>query len=233
MNNGSDITIKTPDGDMGAYCAMPSAGTNPVVVVLQEIFGVNHFVRDVCDEMAAQGFIGLAPDLFWRIEPGIQITDKTDAEWKRAFDLFGKFDVDKGMQDVQSTINHARTLPNSNGKVGAIGFCLGGALAYLTACRTDADAAVGYYGVRIDQKLDEAKGLSTPLMLHIATADEFVPAEAQAKMHAGLDPLPTVKLYDYEGNDHAFARVGGAHYDADAAQLANERTADFLTTYLR
>ncbi len=233
MNKGQDINISTPDGDMAAYCAKPASGSGPVVVVLQEIFGINAIMRDVADDLAGKGYIGLVPDLFWRIEPGIQLTDKTEEDWKRAFDLFGKFDIDKGMEDIASTISHARAMAGSSGKVGAIGFCLGGALAYLTACRTDADASVGYYGVRIDQGLDEARGLTTPLMLHIATADEFVPPEAQAKIHAGLDPLPNARLYDYEGNDHAFARVDGEHYDAGAAKLANERTEDFLATYLR
>lgn len=233
MSTGQEITINTGNGDMAAYCAMPASGSGPVVVVIQEIFGVNGFIREVCDDMAAKGYIGVGPDLFWRIEPGIQLTDKSEEEWARARELMGLFDIPKGMADIQATITHARDMAGSTGKVGAVGYCLGGALAYLTACQTDAEAAIGYYGVRIDQNLDAAKDLTTPLMLHIPTEDGFVPPEAQAKMHEALDPMHNVKLYDYAGNDHAFARTGGMHYDAAAATLANERTADFLATYLR
>jgi len=222
-----DITITGPDGQFSAY----AAGSGPAIVVLQEIFGVNHVMRAICDDLADQGWLAICPDLFWRIEPGIQITDKTDAEWKQAFDLFGKFDVDAGLKDIAATVEYARRA--GTGKVGALGYCLGGQLAYLTACRTDADAVVGYYGVNIQTRLDEAAHISNPLMLHVAGKDEYVPAEAQAQIHAALDDHPHVTIHDYPDRDHAFARVGGAHYHAPDADLANTCTRAFFQTHLK
>lgn len=231
--SGKPTNITGPDGSFSGYLSRSDgAGPFPVIVVIQEIFGVNKVMRDLCDTLAGQGFIALCPDLFWRIEPGIDITDQTEAEWARAFELFNAFDVDKGMIDLQATISFARKLDGASGKVGAVGYCLGGQLAYLTAARTDIDASVGYYGVNLQNRLDEAGNISKPLMLHIAGQDEFVPADAQAAIHAGLDNNTRVTLHDYPERDHAFARVGGAHYDKSDAELANKRTLDFLKSNL-
>ncbi len=227
------ITINGPDGSFSGYLAKPAGdGPFPAIVVIQEIFGVNAVMRGICDGLAKQGYLALSPDLFWRIEPGIDITDQSEEEWAKAFELFNAFDVDKGMLDVQATIDTARKLPGANGKVGAVGYCLGGQLAYLTAARTDADAAVGFYGVNLQNRTDEANNITKPLMLHIAGKDEFVPADAQAAIHAGLDTHAQVTLHDYPERDHAFARVGGAHFDKGDADLANGRTLDFFKANL-
>ena len=230
--SGSDISIKTADGAMGGYLATPASGSGPGVVVIQEIFGVNKVMRDITDELAAQGYTALCPDLFWRIEPGIQITDQTEAEWQQAFGLYQKFDVDAGMGDIQATVDTLRSHEACSGKVGAVGYCLGGLLAYLTATRTDADAAVGFYGVGIEGKLDEASNISKPLMLHIAEEDGFCSKEAQAQIKAGLDGNAHVTIHSYAGMDHAFAREGGEHYDAAAAGQANQRTLDLFKASL-
>tara|TARA_R110002096_G_scaffold407859_2_gene606594 strand:+ start:2296 stop:2994 length:699 start_codon:yes stop_codon:yes gene_type:complete len=227
------ITINGPDGSFSGYLAKPEGdGPFPAIVVIQEIFGVNAVMRGICDDLAKQGYLALSPDLFWRIEPGVDITDQSEEEWAKAFELFNAFDVDKGMVDVQATIDAARKLPGANGKVGAVGYCLGGQLAYLTAARTDADAAVGFYGVNLQNLTGEASNISKPLMLHIAGKDEFVPADAQAAIHAGLDNHARVTLHDYPERDHAFARVGGAHFDQGDADLANGRTLDFFNANL-
>ncbi|HEY8698343.1 MAG TPA: dienelactone hydrolase family protein [Rhizomicrobium sp.] len=229
---GSDITISGPDGQFGGYLASPSAGSGPGIVVIQEIFGVNKVMRDVADSFAARGYFALCPDLFWRLEPGVQLTDKSDAEWQRAFGLMQKFDPDKGIADIQATIRHLRGLAGATGKVGAVGYCLGGLLAYLTAARTDADASVGYYGVNIDSKLDEANTIAKPLMLHIAEKDQYVKPEAQKKIVDALKTNPRVTIHLYPGMDHAFAREGGAHYDKACADLANGRTSTFFKQHL-
>ncbi|MEQ9146186.1 MAG: dienelactone hydrolase family protein [Parvibaculaceae bacterium] len=227
------ITIDGPDGSFTGYLARPEGdGPFPAIVVIQEIFGVNAVMRNICDWLAGEGYLALCPDLFWRIEPGIDITDQTEAEWARAFELFNAFDVDKGMTDVQATIDTARTLEGANGKVGAVGYCLGGQLAYLTATRTNADAAVGFYGVNLQNLTGEAPNITKPLMLHIAGKDEFVPAEAQAAVHAALDDNALVTIHDYPERDHAFARVGGAHYDKADADTANTRTLAFFKDHL-
>lgn len=229
---GQDIRIEGPDGSFSAYMATPGTTPAPAIVVLQEIFGVNTVMRELCDRLADAGFVAICPDLFWRIEPDIQITDKTEAEWARAFELYQAFDVETGMTDIAATLAHARKLAVSNGQAGSIGYCLGGFLAYLTACHTDADASVGYYGVGIQDRLDDAAKISAPLMLHIAGKDQFVPPEAQAAIHAGLDGHARATLHDYPENDHAFARPGGAHFDAESAGLADERTVSFLRAHL-
>lgn len=230
--SGTEINIPCSDGSMMGYLSMPPSGSGPGIVVMQEIFGVNQVMRDITDGFAAQGFIALCPDLFWRLEPGVNITDKSKAEWDKAFALFGKFDRDKGVQDAQATLNALRKIKGCTGKAGTAGFCLGGLLAYLTATRTDTDAAVGYYGVNIPDFIGEVPKITKPLMLHIAGKDGFVPPPAQKAMHAGLDGNKSCTLYDYPDQDHAFARMGGEHYDADAARLANERTIAFFKKHL-
>jgi len=228
----TDITINGPDGGFGGYLAKPSGGSGSGIVVIQEIFGVNKVMRDIADGLAARGYFALAPDLFWRLEPGVQLTDKSDAEWKRAFELMTKFDPDSGVKDIQASISHVRALDGCAGKVGAVGYCLGGLLAYLTAARTDVDASVGYYGVNLDQRLDEAQNIEKPLMLHIAEKDQYVKPEAQKKIADTLKGNPHVTLHFYPQMDHAFAREGGAHYDKACADLANGRTSTFFKQHL-
>lgn len=226
---GETITITTEDGSFSAYVARPSHPA-PAVVVIQEIFGVNAVMRDITDGLAAQGYLAICPDLFWRIEPGVDITDQTQAEWKKAFELFGAFDVDAGVKDIQAVIGQIRADPGCSGKVGAVGFCLGGLLAFLTATRTDADASVSYYGVGIENHLaaNEAERLVRPLLLHVAEEDEFVPKEAREIIVQALQNHPGVELYTYPGRNHAFARHGGAHYNEADAKLANGRTLAFF-----
>ncbi|HZZ37457.1 MAG TPA: dienelactone hydrolase family protein [Caulobacteraceae bacterium] len=229
---GESITIRTPDGEFAAYVAKPAREKAPAIVVIQEIFGVNAVMRDIADGLAGEGFLAICPDLFWRIEPGIDITDQSPEEWKRAFELFNAFDVELGVKDIAATVGHARQHPGSTGSVGAVGFCLGGLLAYLTATRTDADACVSYYGVGIENRLSEAEKLAEPLMLHIAEEDQFVPKAAQALILGALKNHPQVELYTYPGRDHAFARRGGEHYDAGDAALAGDRTLAFFRKHL-
>lgn len=231
---GQDVRIKSsPDGEFGAYLASPASGRGPGVVVIQEIFGVNAVMRAIADAFAARGYFALCPDLFWRLEPGVQLTDRSDAEWKRAFDLMGRFDQELGVKDIQNAINYLRHSVNGcTGKVGAVGYCLGGLLAYLAAARTDSDACVGYYGVNIQDKLGEAAKIRKPLMLHIAAKDEYVPPEAQKKIIEGLKGNALVTVHTYPEMNHAFARAGGAHYDKACADLANGRTSTFFRQHL-
>jgi carboxymethylenebutenolidase len=216
---------------MNGYLAEPAAPNGAGIVVIQEIFGINAVMRDIADDLARQGYVALAPDLFWRLEPGVDISDKTDAEWKKALDLMNRFDVSTGVQDIQAAIDLLRTRPDA-AKVGAVGYCLGGQLAYLTAARTNADAAVGYYGVNIPAFLGEARNIRKPLMLHIAAEDGFVPKAAQEQMVAGLKDNPNVTLHRYAGVDHAFARPGATNFNAPAATEANNRTAAFFRRHL-
>jgi carboxymethylenebutenolidase len=220
--SGKEITIAAADGGkfMG-YLAAPASGKGPGVVVVQEIFGVNKVMREITDGFAQAGYMALCPDLFWRQQPGIQLTDQTEAEWARAFELFN---------DLNATIETLRKQKGCTGKVGTVGFCLGGRLAYLTATRTKADAAVSYYGVMLTEHVKEP--VEAPLMLHIATEDEYVPKDQQAKIHAALKSNRKVTIHDYKGQNHAFARVGGKHFDKASADLARKRTLDFFKANL-
>lgn len=226
-------TIPTLEGDaqFGAYIARPEGTPKAAIIVIQEIFGVNPGIRQKCDKLAAEGYLAVAPDLFWRMEPGIELDPDVEAEMAHAFDLFGKFDQDAGIRDIEATIHHIRrTLGVA--KVGCVGYCLGGRLAYMTAARTDIDASVGYYAVGIDGLLHEKHAIAHPLMLHIAGNDGFVPRETQEAMHAGLDDHPKVTLHDYAGLDHGFATETGLRRQEEAAQLADSRTAAFFTEHL-
>lgn len=234
MTAPSSMTIQTRDGAFSAYVAAPNTPSpGPAVIVIQEIYGVNAVMRGVADHLASLGYLAICPDLFWRIEPGIDLTDQTDADNKRAFELFGLFDIDKGVEDIAATLKAVRADARCDGKVGAVGYCLGGLLAYLAATRTDIDASVGYYGVSIDKHLAEAERLAAPLMLHIAGEDQFVDAAAQDRIAQGLSNHPQVALHTYTGRGHAFARVGGAHYDAADSALANQRTEAFFAKALK
>lgn len=229
---GEKIQIKTEGGAFDAYLARPASGTGPGIVVIQEIFGVNANVRAIADELAAAGYVALAPDLFWRIEPGVDITDQSDAEWAKAFDLFGKFNADLGITDIAATIKALRAMPGVT-KVGAVGHCLGGLLAYLTAARTDIDVTVSYYGVNIASLIGEASKISKPILLHVAEKDQYVPAEAQKQMADVLGGNKHATMVTYAGQDHAFARIGGAHFNAGAALAANAATSAFFASHLK
>lgn len=232
MTNNT-LTITTPDGDFGGYLAVPDgAGPHPGVIIAQEIFGVNHFLRDVADGMAKHGFVTFVPDLFWRIEPGIELTDKTEAEWKRAFELFNTFNVDTGITDIQASITAVRDHTVCNGKVGVMGFCLGGLLATLTAARTDVDAGISYYGVGQENKLDEIKAITTPLLMHIAEEDSYVSKDAQKLILAVATENPLITAHTYAGREHAFARFGGEHYHEEDAHLAAKRGMAFFKQHI-
>jgi carboxymethylenebutenolidase len=230
----SYTSVTLPSGEtFQAYVAKPSHLPAPAVVVIQEIFGVNEGIREKCDWLAENGFIAIAPDLFWRLEPGVQLTDKTQAEWDKAFYLMNRFDIDRGISDIQTTINYMRQDNNCTGRVACLGYCLGGKVAYLTACKTDIDASVGYYGVGIENLLDESVNIKNPLMLHIAGEDKFVPRKAQDKIIDGLKDIHHIITHRHENVDHAFTRKGGDHYDAAKAALADAQTIEFLQSNLQ
>jgi carboxymethylenebutenolidase len=224
------INIRSFDGgEFDGYLALPASGYGPSIVVLQEIFGVNDQMRSVADWYAAHGFVALCPDLFWRMERGVELTEK---DRNKAFELYRKLDEAKAVEDSAAALEFLRKHSACSGRVGAVGFCLGGKLAYLLSVRFKPDCAVGYYGVGIEKSLDEAKNLSAPLLLHVAGSDQFCPPEAQAQIHSTLGSNPLATIYDYADAGHAFARPSGEHYDATAAELANLRSLEFLVSNL-
>ena len=230
---GETTTIPALDGDgaIPAYLARPAQAPRAAIVVVPEIFGVNPGIRAKCDGWAAQGYLALAPDIFWRFAPGVELDPDLPEQLQVAFGYFQQYRPDDGVKDIEAAIHHLRRTEGV-GKVGLVGYCLGGRLAYMAATRTDVSAAVGYYGVMIDQMLGESHAIANPLMLHIPTADHFVGPDAQAAIHAALDAHPKVTLHDYPGLDHGFAAEIGARRDAAGAALADERTRAFFAEHL-
>jgi carboxymethylenebutenolidase len=231
MSETVSISTLEHDGTFSAYCARPAGEPRAAIVVIQEIFGVNAGIRRKCDRLAEAGYLALAPDLFWRLAPGVELDPDVADEFKQALTLMGRFDQERAVADIEATIRHVRGALGVR-KVGVVGYCLGGRLAYMVAARTDADASVGYYPVGIPELLREKHAIARPLMLHIPGADHFVPAEAQAAMHEGLDDHPKVALHDYPGEDHGFATEIGARRSEAAADLADSRTAAFFAEHL-
>jgi len=220
---GRYIDIPAPDsGAFRAYLATPASGTGPGIVLCQEIFGVNATMREVADYYAEEGYTVLVPDLFWRIEPGIELED-TEAGFARAFELYRQYDENKGVADIGATLDVLRTLPEYEGEAGVLGFCLGGKLAYLAACRLRVACAVSYYGVGIERALEEAANIEGRLVLNIAAFDRFCPPQAQQQITAALAGKENIEVYVYPGVDHAFARNGGDHFDKPSAMMAHER----------
>ena len=227
------LTIKGQDGAFSAYIARPAALPAPAVVVLQELFGINADIRKTCDELAEQGFLAIAPDLFWRQEPGVDLDVRSEPDWQHGLRLYQAYDRDAGARDVKDTAAAAAQLPDCTGKVAVLGYCLGGLMTFLTAVRYGVDAAVAYHGGDTDKYLDEVDGLKAPLLMHLAEEDEFISKPAQAQIKAALAGKPNAAIYSYPGQYHAFSRHNGAHYNAAAADLAHGRTYEFLKRELR
>jgi carboxymethylenebutenolidase len=229
----SQIDINSPEGTFRAYISRPAKLPAPAVIVLQELFGVNADIRATCDELAAQGFIALAPDLFWRQEPGVDLDVRSEVAWQHGLRLYAAYSRDAGVKDIMETVRTVVELPESTGRVALQGYCLGALMAFITAARYEVDAAVAYHGGDTEKYLGEVGGLDTPLLMHLGEEDEFISKAAQAEIKAALAGKPNATVYSYPGQCHAFSRHNGAHYNAAAATLANARTREFLHRQLQ
>ena len=228
------ITVQGQRGTFNAYIARPKSSPASAVVVLQELFGVNADIRRHCDELAEQGYLAVAPDLYWRQEPGVDLNVTSEADWQHGLRLYSAYDRDAGVTDIKDTIDAVRNLPECNGKVALLGYCLGALMVFMTAVRYDGiAAAVWYHGGDTEKYLGEIDGLHAPLLMHLAEEDEFISKPAQAEIKAALAVKPNATVYSYPGQSHAFSRHNGAHYNAAAAHLANSRTSEFLRRQLR
>lgn len=231
MTTNTAIPTLDAAGSIPAYVAKPSGTARGAIIVIQEIFGVNPGIRKKADDWAAKGYLSVAPDVFWRQKPGVELDSDVPEQFQEGVGYMMKHDFDEGIKDVEAVIHWVRR-DAGIAKVGLVGFCMGGKVAYMAAARTDVDASVGYYGVGIDQMLNESHAIAKALLLHVPTADGFVPPESQKAMHAGLDGNPHVTLHDYEGLDHGFAAEHGARRDEAGAKLADERTEDFFARHV-
>ena len=235
MGDMIKIAALNEDALFPVYLAAPVGAAKAAIIVIPEIFGVNAGIRQKCDRLANDGYLAIAPDIFWRFAPGVELNPDVEAQLQEAFGYFGQYDADDGVKDIEAAIHAIRGGISGHAPVqhvGCVGYCLGGRLAYMAATRTDISASVGYYGVMIDQMLGESHAIAHPLMLHIPTADHFVGPEAQAAIHAGLGSHPKVTLHDYEGLDHGFAAEMGNRRNEAGAALADSRTAVFFAEHL-
>jgi carboxymethylenebutenolidase len=226
------LKIQTEGGEFSAYVARPAKLPAPAVAVLHEVFGVNEDIRQTCRELAVAGFIAIAPELFWRQERGVDLNTWSEEEWKKGLALYTAYDRDTGVRDIIATLRAAKQLEGATGKTGVMGFCLGGLMTYLTSARHDLDVAVAYHGGDTESYLDEAHAITAPLLMHLAEEDEYISKDAQVRIKAALASVPSATVYSYPGQNHAFARHTGTHYNAEAAALANERTIAFLAAHL-
>ena len=228
----STITVPLRDGGMGAYLAIPDGPPRGAIVAIMEIWGVNDTMRAHAHEFCEAGFVCLVPDLFWRQAPGLELSDTDPADQIRAFDLYFDFDYDLGVRDMEDTAAFLRAHPATNGRVGTVGYCLGGKMGFLMCCRTDIDCAVAYYGTYIEHSIAEAPNLHRPFMLHQALADAWVPPAVCAFIRRRLSSNPLVEIHGFEGADHAFARHGSPVFDATHAARALKLSVEFFHRHL-
>ena len=193
------------------------------------MFGVNADIRQHCDELCAQGYLAVAPDLFWRQEPGVDLSVRSQEDWDHGVRLYQAYDRDAGARDIKDTVDAVAQFTECNSKVALLGYCIGGLMAFITSVRSGGvTAAVAFHGGDTEKYLNEVPGLDAPILMHLAGDDEFMPKAAQEEIKAALAGKPNATVYTYPGQRHAFSRHNGEHYNAEAATLANDRTSEFL-----
>jgi carboxymethylenebutenolidase len=230
----ADSIIKSLDGQsFGAYIAQPKNSVGVGLLVIQEIFGVNQTMRKICDDFAAEGYVVVCPDLYWRQEPNVQISDQTSDEWPRAFNLYKSFDVEAGVRDLLATLAHMRQMPGCSGRVGAVGYSLGGKMSFLMASRSDIDCSVSYYCLGLEAMLHEVPDIRMPAMVHLAEKDKFVSASDRVRILRAIERNKVIATHSYPNVEHGFARPGGQTFNAEAAALAHDRTKAFLAAWLK
>jgi carboxymethylenebutenolidase len=232
---GMMIDIATFDGaqHVPAYCAVPEDAPKAAIIVVQEIFGLTAGIRRKADDWAALGYLAIAPEMFWRFAPGLDVDPDIPEQLDRAIALRSRFDFNEAIADIEAAIRHARTAIGTGGKVGVVGFCWGGSVAYLAATRTDADASVGYYGRHIADHLNEAHAIARPLLLHFGADDPSIPADMRASVRAALGANARVTIREYPQAGHGFATTFGKRRHDDAAQQADAHTREFFAQHLR
>jgi len=226
------IDIPAQNGNtFGGYLALPPAGHGPGILLIQEIFGVNEHIRSVADQYAGDGYVVLAPDLFWRSEPGVQLSYDSDG-WERAVALMKELDFDLAIDDLQRTADLLRGRDDCNGRVASVGYCMGGVLSYLLAARSGVDAAVCYYPGSIEKRLDQAERIECPTLFHFAEEDDHIDSDAVAAVQEKMAQVAGAQIETYPGVDHGFNCWARPMYNQPAAALAHGRTLVFLASSL-
>ena len=222
-------------GTFDAYCAIPEAGRGAGMILFQEIFGINDNMRGLAERLAGEGYVVLVPDMFWRIEPRFERKD--EAGMADAFAIVQKYDRIAGASDINAVHAHLLAMAECTGKVGASGFCLGGALTFAAAATSRVngkgiDAAVPYYGSAINDMLDLAASITCPIMFHYGANDPYIPTEKIDEVERAMVGHPTMEFHRYAAG-HGFSNWDApSMYEKDAAALAWSRTLGFLATHL-
>jgi carboxymethylenebutenolidase len=227
-SESQSISITAQDGGVfSGYLGIPAAGIGPGLLILQEIFGVNAHIRALVDRYAEEGYLAMAPDLFWRMQSNVNL-GFTPEEVSKAREFGTRFDNEQGVSDIGSALEALRGHPGCNGKVGVIGFCMGGRLAFLSAARLPVDAAISYYGTRIEPYLGDAKSVRCPIMFHFGGRDQAVPSESREGIRSAFAGHDDAEFYVYADAGHGFNNDSRDVYDPFAAQLARSRTLGLL-----
>lgn len=220
-------------GQFGAYLRLPPAGHGPGVVLVQEVFGVNDYVRAVAARLALLGYVVAAPDLYWRIEPGLALAHD-DEGLARGMQLAGQLDHDRAVDDLDATAAHLRGLGEVVDRVGAVGFCLGGTLAFHLAARAQIDATVSYYGSGVPDSLETLRDVDRPILFHFGGADEYIPRGAVERVVQAAADSPVATCHLHEAAGHAFDNHESARFhQARPAVAAWGLSAAFLEYHLR
>lgn len=229
MTTGTDIKIKAGGTEFGAYLASPNKPATAGVIVIQEIFGVNHHIRAVTDRLAAEGYVAIAPDIFHAQEAGVQL-GYDEAGMNKGIKLMQKLNPPATLADIKACLDY---LKNEKGceKVGVTGFCMGGMLTYLTAANLPVDAAAAYYGGGIANFLDQAKNIRCPIIFHFGDKDAHIPLSQVDKIKDATKSLKDCDVYVYSA-DHGFHCDERGSYDATAAKQAWARTLDLFKKFL-
>ncbi len=220
----------TDGGWFAGHLALPDSGSGPGMVVIHEIFGVNGYIEGACERLAKLGYLALAPDLYWRIEPGIAVDERSADFMERGFGYLQRFDFERGAVDATDALEHLRRLSEvEGGKAGILGFCLGGTISYLVAALGSPDVCVSYYGSGVPDALDRAGQVECPILFHFGTADAYLPPAKQEQVRAAFAGRRDVEFHIHQGANHAFDNhVAGVFHHPQAAADAWRQTSDFL-----
>jgi carboxymethylenebutenolidase len=223
---GRFVPVRAADGGaFRAYVSLPPKTPAPGLLLHHTMFGVNHLFRSFCDDYAAEGYVVAAPDLFWRIGKDIEL-DYNEEGYEKGHGLMRVIDKAKAVADVAETLRYMRALPALRGGIAAVGYCMGGTLAYLTAARTGIDMAVSYYAIDMEDHLDELDRIKVPLVVHLGDRDPYVKPGAFETIENALAKRPNATFHVYPGAGHGFASRGSRNYNLAAATLAWQRTMD-------
>lgn len=221
------IDVPAGNDSFGAYLALPKGGKGPGIVIVQEIFGVNAHIRDVVEQYALDGYVAIAPDIFWRTQPRVEL-GYVGADRDKGIELLQKTDPKLAAQDVGATAAVLRQLPECTGKVAAIGYCFGGRIAYLAAADGTVDAAVAYYGGGIQNALDVAGKVTVPIQFHYAELDHAIPPDAVNNVKAAFAGRSNAEFHLYPNAEHGFNCTARSSYNQHASALAHGRTLTFV-----